>query len=168
MRDSVLELEVDNDLDRHLHFPPAGCAVRGRLDFLRLARRDPNAIQLTVPFPRGVPGQRIRVDMAAGQCSIVEGLHDADCERERKELAKRSIPIPEAVEAYPAAKVPDWLWAAKRAVDAGIARVVKGSFPDDLGEETVRPVAKDPGEDRIDRLCDLVERLLTRLVPEGA
>lgn len=168
MRESVLELEVDNDLDRHLHFPPAGCAVRGRLDFLRLCRRDPNAVMLTQPFPRGVPGQRIRIDLAAQQCSIIEALHDADYERERKEIEKRSIPIPQAVELYPGAKVSDWLWASKRAVDAGIAKVVRGSFPDDLGKETERPVAQDPGEEKIDRLCNLVERLLERLVPGDA
>jgi hypothetical protein len=168
MRENVLEVEVDAPKDSHLWFPPIGAAVRGRLDLMRLVKRDPHAAMLTSHFPKGVPGQRIHIDLAAKQCSIVEPLHDAEWADCKRELERRSLPIPQAVELHPGAHVPDWLWGVKRAIDAGYVRIVKGELPDDLGEETKRPETKDPGEDRIDRLCDLVERLLERLVPASA
>lgn len=167
MRDNILEVEIDNEKDSNLFFPPVGQPIRGRLDFMRLVRRQPNAIQLTIPFPDGVPGQRLRVDLASGACSIVEPLHEAKWANCKAELETRSLPIPPATEEFPAACVPDWLWAIQRALRDGYCRIVRGELPKDLGVETPRYEAKDPGEDRIDRLCNLIETLLDRLVPAG-
>lgn len=166
MRDSVLEVEVDTPKDSNLYFPPIGEAVRGRLDFLRLSRRSVNAIQLSIPFPNGVPGQRIRVDLAEKRCSISEPLHDPEWGSAKKEIEKRGLPIPTAEETYPGAHVPDWLHAIRRAVEAGYVRIVRGELPRDLGEETKVPEVLDPADKKIDRLCTLVERLLDRLAPE--
>lgn len=172
MKDSnsaVLEVEIDDHKrDSHLYFPPIGQPVRGRCDFGRMARRDPNAIMLTTHFPNGVPGQRIRIDFHSKRCSIVEPLHLPEFELCRKEIERRGLPIPVAEETYTPANLADWLWTIKRAIDAGYARVTCGELPKDLGEETPRKENLDPGEQRIDRLCTLIESLLGRLVPAGA
>lgn len=164
MRSDVLELEVDNDFDRHYYFPPIGQAVRGRCDFGRMAPRDPNAIMLTPNFPKGVPGQRIVVDLATKQCQIVEPLRLPEWEPERKEIEKRNLPIPEAVQNYTPANLSDWLWAIHRGLRDGYIKVIRGELPKDLGKETPRQENLDPGEERIDKLCNLIEQLLGKLV----
>ncbi|MGH7193127.1 MAG: hypothetical protein ACREJM_06275 [Candidatus Saccharimonadales bacterium] len=168
MRENVLEVEVDTPKDGNLFFPPIGFPIRGRLDFMRLIKREANAVSLTIPFPDGVPGQRLRVDLGAQTCSIVEPLHEEKWAKCKAELENRGLPIPPASEDFPGAHVPDWLHEIKRSFDNGHVRIVRGEMPKDLGIETPRHQAKDPGEQRIDRLCDLVETLLERLVPAGA
>ena len=168
MRENILEVEVDTPTDNHLFFGPIGRAIRGRLDLMRVARRDPDAIRLTTEFPEGVPGQRIVIDLASGACSIRDPLHDAEWTGCREALEKRDFTIPPTMESFNGARKADWLWAVSRALRDGYCRIVRGSLPADLGIETERVSPPDPGEDRIDRLCDLVERLLERLVPASA
>jgi len=161
--DSILECEVDTATDGNLWFPPMQQTIRGRLDFMRMARREQNALKLFNSFPRGVPGQRLRIDLRTKKCSVVEPLHEAEWEGTRDEIIRRRLPIPKRSEDVPAAHMPDWLHEIKRSVDAGHLRIVKGEFPKDLGIETETKPSLDPGEEKLDRLCDLMERLLVGL-----
>jgi hypothetical protein len=165
---TILELEVDNDFDRHYYFPPIGAAVRGRCDFGRMAPRDPNAIMLTTDFPKGVPGQRIVVNLATKECQIVEPLHFSEWADCKKQIEKRNLPIPEPVENFTPPNLSDWLWAIHRGLRDKYIKVIQGELPKDLGQETARRENLDPGEQRIERLCDLIENLLGRLVPAVA
>ncbi|HUY89075.1 MAG TPA: hypothetical protein VMV10_10100 [Pirellulales bacterium] len=168
MKTELLEAAVETPKDGNLYFPPAKRTLRGRKDFNRMAQHEKNFMELAFHFPQGIPGTVIRIDLDEKQVWLREPLHEAAWEAARDEIVSRGIALPPALEAVAGAYLPDWLHEIKRSLEAGYLRVVRGALPRQLGEETQRPEAIDPAERRIERLCDLVEKLLETMAIAAA
>lgn len=157
---SILELAIETQRDGNLFVPCAGVTLRGRKDFQRYARHQPDAMTLFNDFPRGVPGTVVRIDLDAERVWLVEPLRSDEWEPERLKIEAAGIEIPRTSEVQ-GANVADWLHVMQRALRDNYATVIAGEMPKDLGVETNRePQVEDKSEDRIDRLCNLVEKLL--------
>lgn len=168
MKTEILEVAVETPKDGNLYFPPAKRTLRGRKDFNRMAQHEKNFMELAFHFPQGIPGTVIRIDLDEKQVWLCEPLHDGAWQAARDEIVSRGIAIPPATEAIAGAYLPDWLHEIKRSLDAGYVRIVRGGLPRQLGEETKRPETIDPAERRIERLCDLVEKLLETMAAAAA
>ncbi|HUY88801.1 MAG TPA: hypothetical protein VMV10_08715 [Pirellulales bacterium] len=166
MKSNLLEVTIETPKDQNVFFRPFGGCLRGRKDFQRIAAHQIDAMTLHQQFPRGVPGTLLQIDLDAKAVTLVETLRQPEWAPERESLESRDIEIPRDV-VIDRPHLPDWLHATRRAVDAGFAKVVKGELPKDLGEESKRPAATDVEEQRIDKLCGLIETLIERLVPAG-
>lgn len=134
---SVIEIEVDGPDNGNLFFLPFGRPVRGRLDFLRV--REANARVKVDQFPNGIPGQRIRFNPASGTASVVEPLHDQEHARTRETVEARGYKLDPPQQEI-TADTPTVLYWARRAVESGSARVIKGEFPKE--EEAYRGARK--------------------------
>jgi hypothetical protein len=165
--ENILELTIETARDGNLYVPCAGVLLRGAKNFLRIARHRVNVAELLGDYPRGIPGTIVKIDVNAGRVWLVEPLRSDEYEPERLKLEEAGIKVPRTIEVA-CDSLPAWLHEMKRAVDAGYAKVVRGEFPEDLGEEPKRPgevdEQSDKSEDKIDRLCNLVETLLGKLV----
>lgn len=121
---SVIELEIDTPTNGELVFKPFDRRVRGRIDFNRMG--NPNAHQFTRTYPKGIPGQVIGTD--GKTCWIREPLHESENVSARHEIAKK-YELPPEREEFPC-DVPTFLYWCCRAVEGGLAHVVKGTLPD--------------------------------------
>jgi len=164
MATKLVEVSIETSKDGNLFFQPTGTILRGRKDFLRIAEHQPNAMHLYQEFRRGIPGTVIRLDVANRKAWFVEPLRDEQWAETRAKLKARAIDIPKTEE-HGVGNPADWLWAIHRAIRDGHAKVTEGELPKDLGIETPAPAGQDPGDAKLDRLCDLVERLLERTAP---
>lgn len=165
--ENILELTIETPRDGNLYIPCAGVLLRGAKNFLRIARHRVNVAELLGDYPRGIPGTVVKIDLSASRVWLVEPLQSEEYEPERLKLEDAGIKVPRTLEVA-CDSLPAWLHEMKRAVDAGYAKVTRGEFPEDLGEEPKRPGEEveqtDKSEDKIDRLCNLVETLLSKLV----
>ena len=131
-----LVVEIDGPRNNSWSFPAMSRVIRGKFDLLRVA--EPNAVKLRQQYPDPIPGQQLCVDLSSGECAVLEPLQDDAHETLRKKLEK-SYSIAPAREVVSGADVSTWLFWIKKAVKAGIAKVISGSIPDKLpGEPKVR------------------------------
>lgn len=168
MKTEILEVAIETPKDGNLYFSPAKRTLRGRKEFNRMAQHEKNFMELAFHFPQGIPGTVIRIDLAEKQVWLREPLCDAEWESAREEIRSRGIEIPPALEAIAGAFLPDWLHEIKRSVDNRYATIIRGALPRDLGQETKRVDAADPSEQKIERLCNLVEKLLETMAAAAA
>jgi hypothetical protein len=172
----VIEIEADEKHNRSMFFLPLQRPIRGRLDFGREA--DPEAIRLTRDFPTPIPGQRIFFDPDREEAAVVEPLHGDEHKALRELIASKNLGAldPERV-TVPAPKDTHrtfYYWL-RRAIDAGLARVVRGTIPDmeEIQKRMKGRIQKswivpDRGPDRKDRIIEkLVALVGASLTPAG-
>src|SRR5947208_587388 len=87
---NVLELEVDHPQNHDWFFPPMERKIRGRIDFQR--ERQADYWKLRDDFPRGLPGQRLTIDLDAGQVTLSDPIHQD--ENIVKQIKKRGMMLP--------------------------------------------------------------------------
>lgn len=127
--DQVFEIEVDGPQNERLSFLPLQRRVRGRFDYMRV--RESKAHTRITEFPKGIPGQRLRLNLATGEASLVEPLQDREHSTIANHLRKEGFEIPES-ETFKVVDVATWAFHMGRAVEAGIAKVTLGSMPSTL------------------------------------
>jgi hypothetical protein len=127
---NVVEVEVNGKNNANLFFGPLGRSVRGRFELTNATRHDPAAAALTNRWSEPIPGQRIGIDVDAGEGFLIEPLHDEQYGATRDRI-KKTHKIEPAKQTFPA-HVPTWLYWLKRAVDAGLAKVTAGKLPDKI------------------------------------
>lgn len=164
MKSNILEFTFDTPNDGNVYFRPAGFCLRGRRDFMRMAKHHPDAVNLDSQFPRGLPSTLLRIDMDEGSVTLVEPLRTDEWVPEAEQLRAKGIEIPRDID-FLHSQIADWLHEVKRSIDFGYAKITKGELPKDLGEESEKPrlSPEEKSEDRIDRLCDVVEKLVESL-----
>jgi len=152
-----LEVEIDGSQNQCLCFRPLpGRRIRGRMDLNRVA--EPMAKLLTSQWPQPVPGQRIGID-AEGLGYVAEPLHDPEHATLREKIVKSGQRLAPPVETFEGIDQAGWLFWLRKAVEAGIARVVKGSFPDKLpGKPRMNFIMAEPKPSSDDRLVAAIER----------
>jgi hypothetical protein len=164
-----LEVEIDGQRNECLSFRPLpGRKVRGRFDINRIS--EPMARLQTAQWPLPIPSQKLGID-AGGTGYIAEPLHDADHAPIKEKIVKAGMKLAPEIEMFDNIDVPSWLFWIKRAVESGIAKVVKGQLPDKI-EGTPRKnfITAAPEAEPIDRMTAalekqsaLFERLLEKL-----
>lgn len=128
----ALVVEIDTPRNASWLFPPMQKNIRGRFDVLRIS--EPNAMKLRQEYPEAIPGQRLAVDLAGGECCVIEPLHDPEYAELRQKLAKRYTIAP-GREVVSGADVATWLYWIGKAIDGGIAKVISGKMPSTLPGE---------------------------------
>ena len=164
MKNNILEVTFDLPHDGNYFFVPAGLTLRGRRDWMRVAKHHPSAVMLHSEFPRGIPSTLLRLALDESSATLAEPLRTPEWLPEAEKLRAKSIEIPQDIE-FRHIHLADWLHEVKRAIDAGYAQIVKGELPSDLGEESRKPAptSEEKSQDRIEKLCDLVEQLVSGL-----
>ncbi len=162
----MVEIVVDNGQNGDLLFHPAAERVRGAVDVSRVQL--PELGTLPRDFPKGIPGQTIAFDPATNTGSIREPLLTAEHATVRATIEK-TIPGADfgvAERSYPNAHAGTWLGHMRRAVEAGLAKLVKGKLPEadppDMRKGFYTPEPKaDPKDATITQLVALLASKLS-------
>jgi hypothetical protein len=161
---NVIEIEVDHPQNHNWFFAPLGKPIRGRIDFLREKQTD--YLKLRDDFPRGLPGQRLTIDLDAGQAVLTDPIHQDPniC----AQIKKRGMGLPTEKETFEFDKalIPTWCYWIKRGVGSGMVKVLKGKLPEKIEGHIKRfqvNEAKDPNTTRTEKLLAI---LFAKLSPE--
>jgi hypothetical protein len=159
----IVEIEIDNPRNGCLQFQPLGRSLRGKYHPMRDA--EPNAKLLITDYPDGVPGQRLGLDQEAGTAYIADGLHDdtPSAGQVRDKLKAKGFSLPPAREdlSLSPGDVPTWQYWMRRAVEAGLAKVVKGKLPDTIkGKVRKSFITQERGPDPRDRQIERLTAIL--------
>ena len=162
-------VEIDGSQNESLFFRPVGRVVRGRFDPRRLPDESGT---LARRFPKGVPGQRLELDVTAGRGAIVEPLHLAEFKTEAAEISKLgSLPASRQEFELSEKDAMTWAWFIKTAVDIGLAHVVIGELPKVTAEDADLTFLTKPEANPLDKLTAALERqneLLGKLLAQRA
>lgn len=151
--DGVVAVEIDGPLNEAHYFRPLGRRLRGRFDAHRVAGDTGRLVQR---WPDPIPGQRIGVDVAAGEGFIEESLHDPQHAAVKSKAEKVGAVGPPR-ETFAGVHVPTWLFWLRQAVEAGIARIVQGTLPEKIeGAQTEFITQRQT--DPVERLAVAMER----------
>ena len=151
---NVLEAEIDTPRNGNLHFNPIGRKVRGRFDYNRVA--EPLARMQSSRFNGPIPGQVLGIDLESGECYVRELLHESEHSVTRAEIEKSASIAPEK-EPVKTDK-PTFLYWFLRAVEGGLARVIKGTLPEKIdGKPRLHFHGPEPTERPEARLADSME-----------
>lgn len=160
----TVEIEIDGPRNENLHFAPLLTTVRGKVDL----RRIPNGFMLANQYPLTIPGQRIEFNLDKDECCIIDGIHD---EPEVKAVLEKRYTIPERRKELGKKDRTTFLFWMKRAVESGIAKLVKGEFPKLEGKPQTNFVShthQEPANDKLaaalDKNTELLERLLAKFL----
>lgn len=132
--ENILEIEFDGPQNENPVFRPLQRKLRGRFDLNRI--KEPQARLKANLFPDPIPGQRIRVNLDNGEAAVVEPLSMPEFEpiRSRYEFddngRKRFRFAPEVEPIN--VELPTLLYWMRADVNAGTAKVVRGSFPEKI------------------------------------
>lgn len=160
MTTSVIEIEVDVARNRNLYFVPIDRNVRGRFDWRRVA--DKHGPELRDQWgEEPLPGQTISLDLETGNGAIVEPLAAIPESRKRVEIRRESLaPARQEFENInPAA----WLYWIKAAVEAGKARLLKGTLPETVDH---KPARFGEQKSTTDRLLETLIALTTTMLSD--
>ncbi len=165
----TIEVEIDGSHNESLSFRPLpGRRIRGRFDLNRVA--EPLARLKTMEYPQPIPGQRLGID-AEGRGYVSEPLHAPENAPIRERIQKQSMRLPPEIEMFEAIDVSSWLFWLQKAVEAGVARLIKGEFPSELPTEPRKNFIMAPPKPTdtlrltaaIERQNDLMAQLLKQM-----
>lgn len=153
----TIEIEIDSPRNEAFHFRPLGRNIRGRFDLTR--ETEPLAMMRRNEYPVPIPSQRLGIDLETSEGFIAEPLHEPEHLAIRDRIESRGLSLPPAREAFAAVHVATWLYWIKRAVESGLARVVKGELPSVIeGEPQKSFITKRAEPKTDDRLVAAIER----------
>ena len=165
----AVEIEINGQHNECLSFRPLpGKTIRGRFDFARMA--EPMAKLMTAEWPMPIPGQRLGID-ADGVGYITEPLHDDEYAPIAERIAKAGMKLAPKVEIFENIEVNSWAYWMSRAIDSGVAGLVKGQLPAiDASKARRNFITAEQPPEAIDKLTlalekqsALFEKLLERL-----
>ena len=166
---AAVEVEIDSPHNENLHFRPLQRAVRGRFDWMRIG--EPMSKVKAAEWPVPIPSQRLGVD-PDGNGYLLEPLHDDEYSPIREKIeGKLGMKLEPAVQTFESVHLPSWYFWLAKAVECGLATVVSGKLPRDIGGEPRRnfywsepaPSATDKLTAAIERQSQLFEKLLAKL-----
>lgn len=163
----LLEVEVDSPRNDSLHFLPASKRVRGRFDLGRACKTSGAAGKLMNDWPDPIPGQRIGINLRTHEGYIAEPLHEAEHLANRQRIEERKMRLPAERQSFNNCHLPTWLYWLKRAVEAGLARVVKGELPETIEGEPRKSFHMTHQPDQSKLLTDAINRQTEALVKQG-
>ncbi|MGE3180937.1 MAG: hypothetical protein AB7N71_04850 [Phycisphaerae bacterium] len=81
-------------------------------------------------WPRPIPGVRVVVDPVNRTAAIIEPLHDTEHAATRDRIAAMGLSLPPQREDFSDIDINTWMYWLRRAVESGVASIIKGTFPD--------------------------------------
>lgn len=154
----VLEIEIDGPHNENLRFDPLQQNIRGRFDAQRLLRFDDGAGRLAREWPEAIPGQRLVLDFDNGNAYLAEPLHDAEYAALREKIEAKGFRIAAARQDFSAVNVPTWAFWIMRAVQSGIAKIIRGKLPEKIDGQPQTEFIVKRGQDPMDKLAAAIER----------
>lgn len=163
---NILEAEIDGPYNENLAFRAISLQkIRGRFDLNRAP--EPEAKRVMNRWPVPIPGQRLQVNLDTGAAAIVDPLHEPEHAATKKTAEDSGFRIAPAREEFAKVHLPTWLFYIKRAVEAGIAQVLQGEIPDDLGGEpkthTVNRPQKDKATEGLEKMVEANTKTMNNL-----
>lgn len=151
-----VEIEVQGPHNESMYFRPLLKSIRGRLDLMQVG--EPMAKVKASEWPGPIPGQRLGVD-AEGIGYHLEPLHQDEYLPFKEKIESRGQKLQDEMETYENIDTNSWLFWIKRAVEDGIAKVVKGKLPEIIeGEIRKNYVVSRPTHSTTERLANAIER----------
>jgi hypothetical protein len=153
MKSNQLTVEFDTEQNANVSFPPLGRTMRGRFD----VRRMKDAGRLFHEFPEPIPGHRLQIDFATGQCEIDEPLYESQYEAVRERIESKGLklaPMRESVNSTPAT-LHHWL---RELIDAKKCKVLSGELPAKVDGVPQLRFHSQERPDAVDRLAAAIER----------
>lgn len=151
----AIEIEVDGPHNENLRFRPLQRRIRGRFDIQRVG--EPLAKLKAHEWPTPIPAQRLGIT-ADGDGYLLEPLHDAEYAALREKIGKGGKRLEPPVQEFESIHLPSWLYWMRRAVESGLARVVKGKLPDKIdGEPRKDFINAPPDPSATDKLTKTLE-----------
>jgi len=121
----VVEVEVCAPSHRKLFFRPIGRSVRGRVAFSAESQHASHK-----RWPEPVPGIVLGVNLATGETYLRDPIFDPEQHNLRQTISERGYRLPPEREEFSGETPATWVFWLQRAVEAGLARVIKGELPD--------------------------------------
>lgn len=153
----AVEIEVAAPRSASLFFQPLQRKVRGRFNARDI--REPEAAKVALKWPEPIPGQRLGLG-ADGAGYLLEPLHLPEHKALADKVRAAGMQLPPEREEFPDADAPTWLFWIKRAVEAGLARVVSGKLPERIDgrprKQFILPEQADPRDGLIKRLVGII------------
>jgi hypothetical protein len=162
----VFEIEIDGPRNERLMFPPLQRSLRGRFDVNRVL--EPEARRLSNKIPTAIPGMRLSADLATGECAVIEAIHE-DRPLKARLAASRPVEFAPEREVAQNAHLPTWLYWMKRAVESGVARIVRGELPQRIEGEPQKnfytpPAPKNDTNERLAAALEAQTAVMTKLL----
>lgn len=153
----ALEIEACGPHCESMRFKPLNRMVRGEFDFNKVC--EPMARMEAAKWPSGpVPGQRLGID-EEGVGYIEEPLHKPEFAVLKERLEKKGLKLEPELQTWTDVDQATWLYWLRRAVEAGIARLTKGTLPVKIeGKPRTRFTLNDPKPTAVDRLTESLDR----------
>jgi hypothetical protein len=127
----LLEVEINGPRNEEFCFAPVQDRLRGRIELGRMT----NGYRLAERFPLSIPGQRIEYNLDTDECAIVEAIHDEPSVK--SQLEKQGFAIGPKRRELGKVDRPTYLFWIKRAIESGIATLLKGNVPEIEGKPQV-------------------------------
>ena len=164
----MIEVEIGDVHNHSFWFPPISKLIRGSFDFNR--HPEPLAKVEASKWPGPIPGQRLGIE-PDGTGFIKEPLHDEVNAELRKRIEATGVSLAPALQTFDDVDLPSWLFYIKLAVEVGVAKVVRGSLPDEIEGKVRHDYVLNEAEatpmDRLtaatERQSELMAKLLERL-----
>jgi predicted transcriptional regulator len=174
----AVEIEVAGPDATQLSFRPIRRAVRGRADFA--LAKSKSALALRDVWPEPIPGQVLGI-AEDGTKYLREPLYDKEHAKVAQRIKNKGLVLPEERETFASETVITWAYWMRRAVDAGLARIIKGELPpiEELEPPRKKPprderlprksfILDEPGDSPSDRLAEAIERLAENTAQQTA
>lgn len=133
---NVIEIEADAPHNACVRFRPTQSSIRGRWDWSRcgieLQRLAGNW------GGQSIPGQRIAFNMDTNRAAVLDPLHEDAHEALREKIVKAGYKLPPKVQEHEAQDKNTWLFWMQRLVTEGLAKLVRGKFPEDIDPDTAK------------------------------
>lgn len=121
-----VEVEVCGPNGQQLVFAPIGRSLRGYVDFSQAKSK--SAMSLRDRWPDPIPGQVLGIG-EDGAKYVREPLYEPRYSATRKRIDARCVELPPERETFDSETAETWLYWLRRAVDSGLARIIKGELP---------------------------------------
>ena len=157
---NFLEIEIDGPKNQSLMFRPLNRTLRGRFDFNRV--REPLARTRTAEWPEPIPGMRLGINADTGEAYVIDQIHES--EEIKRKLAEAGYALPQEREEFQA-DVTTFVFWMKRAVESGVAKLVRGVFPEKLEGKPRRNFIIPEQPSSTDKLAEALENN-TRVMAE--
>jgi len=125
----LIEVEIAGPTCGNLLFKPCERVVRGRYEVGLATATDPAAGMVTQKYGGTIPGQVLGLDLDTGRGYVREPLWTEEWRELRARLDHHRFKLEPPEAEFKDVHVPTWVYWLARAVEGGIAKLLKGSLP---------------------------------------
>lgn len=132
----TIEIQVAGPNNDSLAFRPLQRTIRGRFDLNNV--NEPKAMALRATYPQPIPGQIIGIDPNTNEGYIREPLREERYAAIRERIEAQGLKLASCEEKFMGVDPLTWAYWMRRAVDSGLAHVVKGKLPERIDASKIQ------------------------------